>query len=126
MKAYQLYVYSSTRHFQPTLQKHFLQGYVSHDDTKSSSPSKEARSKMHSGSFLGPDLLSQLAELNLNAAELERNHPSPSPVPTACQVRQPSSRQHMRKTDSWIQPASYVPLQSIDIQIATKHWIQYC
>ncbi len=41
---------------------------------------------MPGGSSLGPELLSQLAGLSLNAAELERNHPAPVHPPKLIQV----------------------------------------
>ncbi|KAL0037503.1 hypothetical protein WJX77_000390 [Trebouxia sp. C0004] len=40
---------------------------------------------MQGRSCLGPELLSQLAGLSLDAAELERNHPQCAPLPTSAQ-----------------------------------------
>ncbi len=41
---------------------------------------------MEGRSCLGPELLSQLAGLSLDAAELERNHPPCAPLPTSAQA----------------------------------------
>ncbi len=41
---------------------------------------------MQGGSCLGPELLSQLAGLSLDAAELERNHPPSAPLPLSAQA----------------------------------------
>lgn len=47
------------------------------------------------GSCLGPELLSQLAALGINTAQLERDHPAPQAaehvIQVACFVRLPSS-----------------------------------
>lgn len=67
---------------------------------------------MHSGSCLGPDLLSQLAELSLSAAELERSHPSPMHVSTPCQVRHTTDRQRMQTGSVHSQHVAFHALQS--------------
>ena len=41
---------------------------------------------MQGRSCLGPELLSQLAGLSLDAAELERNHPPFGPLPLCAQA----------------------------------------
>ena len=51
--------------------------------------SPDATGSMQGRSCLGPELLSQLAGLDLDAAELQRNHPPINAVPSAAQASHP-------------------------------------
>lgn len=59
-------------------------------ESKSAADATSANSKSPpsaaEGSCLGPELLSQLAALGINTAQLERDHPAPAAVESAAQV----------------------------------------
>lgn len=65
-----------------------MQEAESHGASASSPEKAPFRDGMRGGSCLGPELLSQLAGLSLDSAELERNHPPPALLPSAAQVYQ--------------------------------------
>ena len=64
-------------------------------NAESSSPAAEPQPSIRTpgGSCLGPDLLNQLAELSLTAAQMKRNHPSQEPVLSPHQVRKPQKQE---------------------------------